>query len=618
MAGHRLVNRQQPEHPVVVLAEIRLGLLGGPIVGDRRHGEERLLALVERSGRVEHRATERPHENRRPTDLERVVGQADEIAVPAERLDPTELLAAEVEDRLALRMLEGDRVEHLPDRRRVVVRHRAVLEPLRPDLAGDPDHLGPDRGELGGRLLRDGVDRHLVRSERVEQLPGEQVGAQPALPVRTGQNPFSEMAFEPGEGRPRDLCGRPETWGDGGDGRVGRLRGGRRAKRVVDELGDAGELGDRLLRVESSHRPAVVADERVARGGQDERHSLQAPGHRREAIGERRKVAGDQREDAVAEQIDPVERVPAVLPQVHLAEPVGVEHGQQEVPVGPLVGRHLGFVGRLELLAPAVVEGQPRLSAAFGQVGPAAVVVVHAGSRRGQRQEAEVLGEKRVDACGEVGHGASVEHCGWRPSYDPAVTDALRIEPVTLEGRIVRLEPLTLDHIPGLAEVGLDEEIWRWTLARPRSEADLREWAASTIAARDAGTELPFATIDAATGRPIGSSRYLNIVMEHRRLEIGWTWVAPPWQRTGANREAKLLMLEHAFDRLGCRRVEFKTDSNNEKSRTALLGIGAAFEGIFRNHMVTPGDGTRHSAWYSVIDEEWPAVRARLEASLGR
>jgi RimJ/RimL family protein N-acetyltransferase len=198
------------------------------------------------------------------------------------------------------------------------------------------------------------------------------------------------------------------------------------------------------------------------------------------------------------------------------------------------------------------------------------------------------------------------------------VTDAERLEPVTLEGRIVRLEPLSLEHVSRLAEVGLDQEIWRWTLVRPQSEADLRDWAASTIAARNAGTELPFATIDVATGRPIGATRYLNIVMEHRRLEIGWTWVAPAWQRTGANREAKLLMLEHAFDRLGCRRVEFKTDSNNEKSRKALLGIGAKFEGIFRNHMLMPDGRTRHTAWYSVVDEEWPNVRAGLEAMLSR
>ena len=192
------------------------------------------------------------------------------------------------------------------------------------------------------------------------------------------------------------------------------------------------------------------------------------------------------------------------------------------------------------------------------------------------------------------------------------------VEPVTLVGRIVRLEPLSHDHVPGLAEVGLDPAIWRWTIVRPTTQLDLRSWADEAIAARDEGRELPFATIDAATDRPIGSSRYLNIVPEHRRLEIGWTWLAPAWQRTGANREAKLLMLRHAFETLGCRRVEFKTDSNNEPSRTALLGIGASFEGIFRKHIVTPGDGVRHSAWYSIIDDEWPAVRARLEESLRR
>ncbi|HEY7968761.1 MAG TPA: GNAT family N-acetyltransferase [Candidatus Limnocylindrales bacterium] len=197
-------------------------------------------------------------------------------------------------------------------------------------------------------------------------------------------------------------------------------------------------------------------------------------------------------------------------------------------------------------------------------------------------------------------------------------TVAGRVEPVTLEGRVVRLEPLSLDHVPGLAEVGLDPAIWRLTIARPASEADLRTWADTALRARDAGTEMPFATVEASTGRPIGSSRYMNIVLEHRRLEIGWTWLAPPWQRTGANREAKLLMLTHAFEVLGCRRVEFKTDSTNEASRTALLGIGATFEGIFRKHMVMPGDGIRHSAWYSVVDDEWPAVKARLEESLRR
>jgi RimJ/RimL family protein N-acetyltransferase len=198
------------------------------------------------------------------------------------------------------------------------------------------------------------------------------------------------------------------------------------------------------------------------------------------------------------------------------------------------------------------------------------------------------------------------------------MSPARTVAPVTLEGRIVRLEPLSLEHVAGLAEVGLDPAIWRWTIARPSSEEDLRGWAEAALANRAAGTEMPFVTIEAATGRPIGSSRYMNIVLEHHRLEIGWTWVAPPWQRSGANREAKLLQLRHAFEVLGCRRVEFKTDSRNEASRNALLGIGAQFEGIFRNHMVMPDGPMRHSAWYSVIDEEWPAVRDRLEASLTR
>ncbi|HET7473101.1 MAG TPA: GNAT family N-acetyltransferase [Candidatus Limnocylindrales bacterium] len=192
------------------------------------------------------------------------------------------------------------------------------------------------------------------------------------------------------------------------------------------------------------------------------------------------------------------------------------------------------------------------------------------------------------------------------------------VEPVTLRGRIVRLEPLALDHVDGLADVGLEPAIWRWTIARPATIDDIRRWVETALTNRAAGTEMPFVTIEAATGRPIGSTRYMNIVLEHHRLEIGWTWVAPPWQRSGANREAKLLQLRHAFDVLGCRRVEFKTDSRNEASRNALLGIGAQFEGIFRNHMVMPEGPMRHSAWYSVIDDEWPAVRERLEASLAR
>ena len=187
---------------------------------------------------------------------------------------------------------------------------------------------------------------------------------------------------------------------------------------------------------------------------------------------------------------------------------------------------------------------------------------------------------------------------------------------MTLEGRIVRLEPMSIGHLDGLMEVALDPAIWRWTIARPTDLAGLQAWMASALANRDAGTEHPWVTVDRETGRPIGSSRYLNIVLDHRRLEIGWTWVAPAWQRRGANREAKLLMLQHAFDALGCMRVEFKTDANNEKSRAALLGIGATFEGIFRRHMVMPDGRIRDSAYYSIVDTEWPAVRESLRESV--
>lgn len=193
----------------------------------------------------------------------------------------------------------------------------------------------------------------------------------------------------------------------------------------------------------------------------------------------------------------------------------------------------------------------------------------------------------------------------------PPVLDA-----VTLEGRIVQLEPMSRDHLDGLLDVALDPSLWRWTIARPTDRAGLEAWLETALANREAGTELPFVTVERATGRPIGSSRYLNIALEHRRLEIGWTWVAPAWQRGGANREAKLLMLGHAFEALGCLRVEFKTDARNERSRAALLGIGATFEGVFRKHMVMPDGRNRDSAWYSITDDDWPDVRARLRASL--
>jgi len=190
------------------------------------------------------------------------------------------------------------------------------------------------------------------------------------------------------------------------------------------------------------------------------------------------------------------------------------------------------------------------------------------------------------------------------------------VTPITLEGSIVRLEPLSTEHLDGLAEVAFDESIWRWTLVQPTEIGGLRGWVEAAVAQRESGSEMPFATIDAATGRPIGSTRFMSIVPEHRRLEIGWTWVAPGWQRTGANQEAKYLQLRHAFEVLGANRVEFKTDSLNEKANPALLSIGATFEGTFRNHMIMPGGRLRHSNYYSVTREEWPDRKRKLEARI--
>ena len=183
---------------------------------------------------------------------------------------------------------------------------------------------------------------------------------------------------------------------------------------------------------------------------------------------------------------------------------------------------------------------------------------------------------------------------------------------------MVRLEPLSLEHLPGLTAIGLDAELWRWTLAAIQTPGDMRAYVEAALTAAAEGTEVPFATVERSSGRVIGSSRYLSIEPRHRRLEIGYTWIAAPWQHTAVNTEAKLLMLAHAFNALGALRVEFKTDALNEASRRALLGIGASEEGTLRNHMLTETGRRRHSVYFSVIEEEWPRVRMHLEQRLAR
>ena len=187
-----------------------------------------------------------------------------------------------------------------------------------------------------------------------------------------------------------------------------------------------------------------------------------------------------------------------------------------------------------------------------------------------------------------------------------------------LTGSLVRLEPLSATHRDGLREAAADPEIWVWMDRRiPAEPGAFDRWFDTRLAVSEHGDEWCFATISVATGRPIGSSSYLTVRTEHDGLEIGWTWLNPEAWRTGANAEAKLLMLANAFDALGCIRVEFKTDSRNERSRAALEGIGATYEGIFRRHMLTHVEGVRDSAYYSITDEDWPAVRERLALRVG-
>jgi RimJ/RimL family protein N-acetyltransferase len=187
----------------------------------------------------------------------------------------------------------------------------------------------------------------------------------------------------------------------------------------------------------------------------------------------------------------------------------------------------------------------------------------------------------------------------------------------TLEGELVRLEPMAREHEDGLWEASRDERTWAWlSILRPRTRAEMKEFVDAALASAAAGAELPLVTIRRADGRVVGSTRFLALRPEHRSVEIGWTWLHPDAWGTGINVEAKLLMLEHAFERLGCLRVELKTDARNERSRGAMAALPARFEGVHRKHMLVRGGERRDSAWYSVLDDEWPAVRANLRRRL--
>jgi N-acetyltransferase len=192
------------------------------------------------------------------------------------------------------------------------------------------------------------------------------------------------------------------------------------------------------------------------------------------------------------------------------------------------------------------------------------------------------------------------------------------LEPVTLEGSFVRLEPMTLEHHSGLTEIGLDPEIWQRTVVVIRTPEEMRDYIESALLLQDEGSSLPFVTVERSSGRIVGSTRFGNYDPANRRIEIGWTWLARPWQRTATNTEAKYLMLTHAFERLGCVRVELKTDVLNMPSRNAILRIGAKEEGILRKHTLMWTGRYRDSVYYSILDEEWPQVKAHLETLLTR
>jgi len=190
------------------------------------------------------------------------------------------------------------------------------------------------------------------------------------------------------------------------------------------------------------------------------------------------------------------------------------------------------------------------------------------------------------------------------------------LTPLTLDGDRVRLEPMSLDHLDELSAAGAFDELWKWTRARATTRESMREYMEAAMAEAAQGVAMPFVTVDKASSRIIGSTRFGNIDPFNRRVEIGWTWITPEFQRSYVNSEAKYLMLRQAFEVWDCVRVELKTDVLNSKSRAAMVRLGATEEGIFRKHMLAYGGRFRDSVYFSILDTEWPAVKQKLESSL--
>jgi RimJ/RimL family protein N-acetyltransferase len=194
----------------------------------------------------------------------------------------------------------------------------------------------------------------------------------------------------------------------------------------------------------------------------------------------------------------------------------------------------------------------------------------------------------------------------------------MRIEPVTLEGRYVRLIPLQIEHVPALWRAGADPDLWRFTTLQIRSEADMHAYIAAALQEQSRGAAVPFSTVDVGSGEIVGTTRFATIVPEHKRVEIGWTFVSPQWQRTAINTEAKLLMFRHAFETWGCNRVELKTNALNHKSRNAMLRVGCREEGTMRRHIINNDGTVRDTVYFSVIAEEWPDIQEHIQRLLSR
>ncbi|HEU0294065.1 MAG TPA: GNAT family protein [Anaerolineales bacterium] len=195
----------------------------------------------------------------------------------------------------------------------------------------------------------------------------------------------------------------------------------------------------------------------------------------------------------------------------------------------------------------------------------------------------------------------------------------MEVKPVLLTGKHVRLEPMTENHASGLAQIGAGQTFWDFMVyGNVNTVDDMRNWVLDLLSRAEKGTDLPFVAIHLASGRVAGATRYLNIMPNDRGLEIGGTWYGLEFQRTPVNTECKYLLLRHAFETLGCIRVQLKTDLRNERSQKAIERIGAVKEGVLRNHMILPDGRIRHSVFYSILDAEWPDVKKRLEEMLER